>query len=77
MNMSLQYPTAVFGKSYIYPRPPFSSMTDPQTSFWTPARIGVVIGAVLLIMALAYAASLPVEGTFNVIGTFDRRKAHL
>jgi len=34
-------------------------MVDSQTSFWTPARIGAVIGAVLLIVALAYAASLP------------------
>jgi hypothetical protein len=67
-------------------------MTDVQTSFWTPARVAVVIGAVLLIVALAYLASLPqnqfqpadlleprraVEGTFTVIGSFDRRKAHL
>ena len=34
-------------------------MTDVQTSFWTPARIGAVIGVVLLIVALAYAVSLP------------------
>jgi hypothetical protein len=41
-------------------------MPDSQTSFWTPARIGCsswVIGAVqpadLLIVALAYAVSLP------------------
>jgi hypothetical protein len=114
-------------------------MIDSQTSFWTPARVAVVIGAVLLIVALAYAASLPqnkfedsdllepryaadaelgywmvdkydqevdvyllqvvvehdngtfewldgdgiwlprraVEGTFDVIGSFDARKAHL
>ena len=39
--------------------PPFSHMTDSQTSFWTPARIGAVIGAVLLIVALAYLVSLP------------------
>ena len=114
-------------------------MTDAQTSFWSPARIAVVIGAVLLVVALAYLVSLPqskfedsdllepkyaadadlgywrvyeydpeidvyhllvvmqhdngtfewlegdgiwlprsaVEGTFNVIGSFDRRKAHL
>ena len=114
-------------------------MADAKTSFWTPARVAVVIGAVLLIVALAYAASLPqnqfqpadllepkyaadadlgywmvnkydpevdvyhllvvmqhpngtfewldgdgiwlprraVEGTFDVIGSFDRRKAHL
>ena len=113
-------------------------MVDSQTSFWTPARIGAVIGAVLLIVALAYLVSLPqnqfapadllepkyaadadlgywmvyeydpevdvyhllvamqhdngtfewlegdgiwlprraVEGTFDVIGSFDRRKAH-
>ena len=66
-------------------------MTNSQTSFWSPARIGAVIGAVLLIVALAYLVSLPqnqfqpadlleprraVEGTFNVIGSFDRRKAH-
>jgi len=114
-------------------------MTDAQLSFWTPARIAVVIGAVLLVVALAYLVSLPqnkyhpsdlleptyagdadlgfwmvdkydpevdvyyllvvvehedgtfewldgggiwlprraVEGTFNVIGSFDARKAHL
>lgn len=114
-------------------------MTDAQTSFWTPARIGAVIGVVLLIALLAVLVSLPqnkfedsdilepkyaadadlgywmvdkydqevdvyllqvvvehpngtfewldgdgiwlprraVEGTFNVIGSFDRRKAHL
>jgi hypothetical protein len=67
-------------------------MTNAKTSFWTPARIGAVIGAVLLIVALAYLVSLPqnqfqpadlleprraVEGTFNVIGSFDARKAHL
>ncbi len=34
-------------------------MTNSQTSFWTPARIGAVIGAVLLVVLLAYAASLP------------------
>ena len=114
-------------------------MIDSQTSFWTPARVVVMIGAVLLIVALTYLVSLPqnqfapadllepkyaadadlgywmvdkydqevdvyhllvvvqhpngtfewldgdgiwlprraVEGTFTVIGTFDRRKAHL
>ena len=114
-------------------------MTNSQTSFWTPARIGAVIGAVLLVVALAYLVSLPqnkyhpcdllepkyaadadlgywmvnkydqevdvyhllvvmqhdngtfewlegdgiwlprraVEGTFDVIGSFDRRKANL
>ena len=114
-------------------------MVDSQTSFWTPARIAAVIGAVLLVVALAYLVSLPqnkyhpgdlleptyaadadlgywmvdkydqevdvyhllvvmehqngtyewldgdgiwlprhaVEGTFTVIGSFDRRKAHL
>jgi hypothetical protein len=114
-------------------------MSDIKTSFWTPARVAVVIAAVLLAVALAYLVSLPqnqfqpadllqpryaadadlgywmvdkydrevdvyhllvvmqhdngtfewldgdgiwlprraVEGTFNVIGTFDRRKAHL
>ena len=66
-------------------------MADAQTSFWPPARVAVVIGAVLLVVALAYLVSLPqnqfqpadlleprraVEGTFNVIGSFDRRKAH-
>ena len=123
----------------IYPCVPFSCMPDAQTSFWSPARIGAVIGAVLLVVALAYLVSLPqnqfqpgdllepkyaadadlgywmvnkydqevdvyhllvvmqhdnrtfewlegdgiwlprraVEGTFNVIGSFDRRKAHL
>jgi len=34
-------------------------MVDSQTSFWTPARSAVVIGAVLLIVALAYLVSLP------------------
>ncbi len=34
-------------------------MTDDKTSFWTPARIGAVIGVVLLVVLLAYAASLP------------------
>ena len=38
---------------------PFSHMVDSQTSFWTPARVAVVIGAVLLIVALAYLVSLP------------------
>jgi hypothetical protein len=113
-------------------------MADDNSSFWSPARIGAVIGAVLLVVLLAYAASLPqnkfedsdllepkyaadadlrywmvdkydqeadvylllvvehdngtfewlegdgiwlprraVEGTFNVIGSFDRRKANL
>jgi len=114
-------------------------MTDAQSSFWTPRTVAVVIGAVLLVVALAYLVSLPqnkfedgdlleptyaadadlgywmvnkydqevdvyhlhvvmehpngtfewldgdgiwlprraVEGTFTVIGSFDRRKAHL
>ena len=114
-------------------------MTNSQTTFWTPARIGAVIGVVLLVALLAVLVSLPqnkfedsdllepkyaadadlgywmvdkydqevdvyllqvvmehpngtvewldgdgiwlprsaVEGTFNVIGSFDRRKAHL
>ena len=114
-------------------------MADAQTTFWSPARIAAVIGAVLLIVALAYLMSLPqnqfapadllepkyaadadlgywmvyeydqevdvyhllvvmqhdngtfewldgdgiwlprraVEGTFDVIGSFDRRKANL
>jgi len=47
------------GAIKIYLRDPFSCMTDSQTSFWTPARIGAVIGAVLLIVALAYLVSLP------------------
>ena len=34
-------------------------MTDDKTSFWTPRTVAVVIGVVLLIVALAYAASLP------------------
>jgi hypothetical protein len=34
-------------------------MAYSQTSFWTPARIGAVIGVVLLIVALAYLVSLP------------------
>ena len=114
-------------------------MADDNSSFWTPARVAVVIGAVLLVVALAYLVSLPqnkyhscglleptyaadaelgfwmvdeydpevdvyhllvvmehpngtfewldgdgiwlprgaVEGTFTVIGSFDRRKANL
>jgi hypothetical protein len=114
-------------------------MTDDKTSFWTPRTVAAVIGAVLLIVALAYLVSLPqnkfedsdllepkyaadadlgywmvdkydqevdvyllqvvvehpngtfewldgdgiwlpqraVEGTFDVIGSFDARKAHL
>ncbi len=42
-----------------YPLPLFSLMTDDKPSFWTPARIGGVIGVVLLVVLLAYAASLP------------------
>ena len=34
-------------------------MVDSQTSFWTPVRIGAVIGVVLLIVALTYLVSLP------------------
>ena len=34
-------------------------MTDAQTTFWTPARVAVVIGGVLLVVALAYLVSLP------------------
>ena len=41
---------ALRGNPYKYPLPLFSCMTDVKTSFWTPARIGAVIGAVLLIM---------------------------
>ncbi len=114
-------------------------MPDDKPSFWTPRTVAVVIGAVLLVVLLAYAASLPqnkyhpgdlleptyaadadlgywmvdkydqevdvyhllvvvehpngtfewldgdgiwlprraVEGTFTVIGSFDRRKANL
>jgi len=29
-------------------------MADTKSSFWTPARVAVVIGAVLLVVALAY-----------------------
>jgi len=29
-------------------------MTDANTSFWTPRTVAVVIGAVLLVVALAY-----------------------
>jgi hypothetical protein len=39
--------------------PQFSLMPNPQTPFWSPACIGAVIGAVLLIVALAYLVSLP------------------
>jgi len=34
-------------------------MTNSQTSFWTPARVAAAIGAVLLVVALAYLVSLP------------------
>ena len=34
-------------------------MTDPRPSFWSPPRVAAVIGAVLLIVALAYLVSLP------------------
>ena len=34
-------------------------MADTKSSFWTPARIAVVIGVVLLVVLLAYVASLP------------------
>ena len=114
-------------------------MADAKTYFWTPRTVAAVIGAVLLVVALAYLVSLPqnkyhscglleptyaadaelgfwmvdeydpevdvyhllvvmehpngtfewldgdgiwlprraVEGTFDVIGSFDRRKANL
>ena len=44
---------------YKYYLPLLSSVVDAESSFWTPARIGAVIGAVLLIVALAYPVSLP------------------
>jgi len=53
------FPTSDLGSPYIYPAPPFSLMTDAQTSFWTPARIGAAIGTILLVVALAYLVSLP------------------
>ena len=34
-------------------------MADAKTYFWTPRTVAAVIGVVLLIVALAYAASLP------------------
>jgi hypothetical protein len=34
-------------------------MADAKTSFWTPRTAAVVIGVVLLVVLLAYAASLP------------------
>ena len=34
-------------------------MTNAKTSFWTPRTVAMVIGAVLLIVALAYLVSLP------------------
>ena len=34
-------------------------MADNNLSFWTPARIGAVIGAALLVVVLAYLVSLP------------------
>ena len=49
-NSHLPLSDAVLVITYIYPLPLFSHMTDTKTSFWTPARIGAVIGAVLLIM---------------------------
>jgi len=58
-NSRLPLSDAVLVITYKYPLPLFSHMTDAKTSFWTPARIGAVIGAVLLVVLLAYAASLP------------------
>lgn len=58
-NSRLPLSDAVLVITYIYPLPQFSHMTDAQSSFWTPARIGAVIGVVLLVVLLAYAASLP------------------
>ena len=34
-------------------------MADVESSFWTPRTVAVVIGAVLLVVALAYLVSLP------------------
>ena len=34
-------------------------MADTKSSFWTPRTVAMVIGAVLLIVALTYAVSLP------------------
>ncbi len=139
-NSRLPLSDAVIVITHKYPLPQFSHMTDAQSSFWTPARtVAVVIGAVLLVVLLAYLVSLPqnkfedgdllepkyaadadlgywmvnkydqevdvyhllvvmqhdngtfewldgdgiwlprraVEGTFTVIGSFDRRKANL
>ena len=42
---------------YLHPLPSF--MADTKSSFWTPRTVAVVIGAVLLVVLLAYAASLP------------------
>ena len=50
---------ALRGNPINTPSPISSSMADSQTSFWSPARIGAVIGAVLLIVALAVLVSLP------------------
>ena len=58
-NSRLPLSDAVLVITYIYPLPQFSHMTDAQSSFWTPARIGAVIGVVLLVVLLAYMVSLP------------------
>ena len=58
-NSRLPLSDAVLVITHKYPLPPFSHMTDDKTSFWTPTRIGAVIGVVLLIVALAVLVSLP------------------
>jgi len=40
-------------------------MIDSQTSFWTPARVAVMIGAVLLVVALAYLVRRPESQPLN------------
>jgi len=58
-NSRLPLSDAVLVITHKYPLPLFSHMADAQSSFWTPARIGAVIGAVLLVVALAVLVSLP------------------
>ena len=49
-NSRLPLSDAVLVITYKYLLPLSSHTTDTKTSFWTPSRIGAVIGAVLLIM---------------------------
>jgi len=56
-NSRLPLSDAVIVITHKYPLPLFSHMTDAQSSFWTPARIAAVIGAVLLVVVTAGCTS--------------------